>query len=188
MRIEQEAVARLKAGDTGGLEPLVRRYQLPALRVAYGVTQRQDLAEDAVHDAFLTVLERIAQFDEERPFRPWFYRIVINYALRAVRRAAREHLADDSLAGVARRADPAPGPEEQAVASELRDLLAAAMAVLTPDQRTVLVLRYYLQLDEREMAAVLGRPAGTVPGDAVHAQAGPRRPGHRAGRRAVHGD
>lgn len=153
---------RLKAGDTGGLEPLVRRYQLPALRVAYGVTQRHDLAEDAVHDAFLTVLERIEQFDEQRPFRPWFYRIVINYALKAARRAAREQLVDDSLARAGRRADPAPGPEEQAVNSELRELLKAAMAVLTPEQRTVLVLRYYLQLNEREMAVVLGRPAGTV--------------------------
>lgn len=54
------------------------------------------------------------------------------------------------------------GPEEHALAGELRDVLRAAMAVLPPAQRTVLVLRYYLQLDEREMAAVLGRPAGTV--------------------------
>lgn len=66
---DQEAVARLKAGHMAGLESLVRRYQHPARRVAFGVTQQHELAEDIVHDAFLIVYERIHQFDDTRPFR-----------------------------------------------------------------------------------------------------------------------
>jgi RNA polymerase sigma-70 factor (ECF subfamily) len=160
---EQESVARLKAGDIAGLESLVRRYQLPALRAAFGVTQQRELAEDVVHDAFLIVYERIDQFDDTRPFRPWFYRIVINLALRMTTRAAREQpMADELRTSFLQQSDPTQGPEEQALTGELRDVLRAALAVLTPAQRTVLVMRYYLQLDEREMAAVLGRPAGTV--------------------------
>lgn len=135
----------------------MRQYQTAALRVAFGVTQQRELAEDVVADAFLIVYERFEQYDEGRPFRPWFYRIVINLALRAIRIASRnvqEQISD--------QLDLRQGPEELLLLGELREMLRAAMHMLPPSQRTVLVLRYYLHMDEREMATVLGRPIGTI--------------------------
>ena len=47
------------------------------------------LAEDAVQTAFIKAAERIHQFDAKRPFAPWFFRIVVNDALKFVKRQKR---------------------------------------------------------------------------------------------------
>jgi len=65
---EQEAIARLKRGDISGLEALVRKYQVQAVRAAYLITHDRGLAEDIVQAAFLRAYERIGQFDAGRPF------------------------------------------------------------------------------------------------------------------------
>ena len=86
---EAAAIERLKRGDASGLEELVRRHQVTAVRAAYLVTHDEQLAEDLVQTAFLRAYERIAQFDSTRPFRPWFMRSLINSAVKAARRAER---------------------------------------------------------------------------------------------------
>ena len=86
---EAEAIVRLKQGDIGGLEALVQRYQLPALRAAYLITHDRSLAEDVAQAAFLRAYERIDQFDVERPFGPWFLRSVVNDEVKVARRRGR---------------------------------------------------------------------------------------------------
>ena len=60
---EQEAIARLKRGDVGGLEVLVRGHQVRAVRTVFLITRDRALAEDIVQAAFLRAYERIGQFD-----------------------------------------------------------------------------------------------------------------------------
>jgi RNA polymerase sigma factor (sigma-70 family) len=78
---DQIAISRLKQGDLNGLETLVSRYQARAVHAAYLIVHDRPLAEDVVQMAFVKVAERIHQFDEQRPFSPWFFRIVVNDAL-----------------------------------------------------------------------------------------------------------
>jgi len=75
---DDEAVRRMKSGDIGGLEILVRRYQVRAIRAAFLVTQDEPLAEDVVQDAFLHLHQRIHHFDDRRPLEPYLMRSVIN--------------------------------------------------------------------------------------------------------------
>jgi RNA polymerase sigma-70 factor, ECF subfamily len=86
---EREAIQRLKRGDISGLEALVRRYQLAAMRAAYLVTRERALAEDLVQSAFLKVYDRIDQFDAARPFGAWFYTTILRDAIKAARHRAR---------------------------------------------------------------------------------------------------
>lgn len=74
------AIAQLKRRDIGGLETLVRRYQVRAVRIAYLITDDQSEAEDIVQMAFLQMSAKIDQYDEMRPFEPWFMRIFINHS------------------------------------------------------------------------------------------------------------
>jgi RNA polymerase sigma-70 factor (ECF subfamily) len=67
-----------------GLEVLVRKYQLDAVRIANAITKDISLAEEIVQEAFLRVYQRIDQYDDARPFRSWFLRIIVNDALKAV--------------------------------------------------------------------------------------------------------
>ena len=75
---DHEAVRRMKSGDISGLEILVRRYQVRAVRAAFLVTQDEPLAEDVVQDAFIHLHQRIHHFDDRRPLEPYLMRSVIN--------------------------------------------------------------------------------------------------------------
>jgi RNA polymerase sigma-70 factor (ECF subfamily) len=164
---ERQALRLLKQGQVAGLETLVQLYQLRALRAAYLVLRDRAQAEDVVQAAFLRAYDRIAQFDLSRPFGPWFLRSVVNAAIKAAVRQSRwvaldEDDDDDASAWASRLADPAPGPEAQAERAEARAAVWRALGQLSPAQRGAIVLRYYLDLSEGEMAARLERSPGTI--------------------------
>jgi len=178
---EQRAILRLKRGDIGGLEPLVRRYQLRAVHTAALITRDRALAEDVVQTAFLRAYERIGQFDAGRPFGPWFLRSVVNDALKAVRRAHRQiplqHLAGAAQGPTDRSAPLADldgMPLDLLGRAEEHEAIRAALAQLSPEHRAVIVQRYFLGLSEREMAEVLHTPAGTIKSRLNAARAGLR--------------
>jgi RNA polymerase sigma-70 factor (ECF subfamily) len=163
---EAEAIARLKQGDIGGLEALVRKYQVQAVRTAFLITHDRALAEDVVQEAFVRAYERIEQFDTGRSFGPWFLRSVVNDAIKAASRRERWVSPEGSdgakpvLADVL--ADPNPGPAALVEAADIRRAVWEALGRLPPTQRAAIVLRYYLGLSEAEMARELACPPGTV--------------------------
>jgi RNA polymerase sigma-70 factor (ECF subfamily) len=156
---EREALARLKQGDIRGLEALVERYQQPALRAAVLVCRDVALAEDLVQSAFLRVFERIDQYDPRRPFGPWFIRVVVNDALKAVTRRRTESLDPAAWEPAAPDAE---GPEARLEAAETREAIWAVVEQLSPGQRAAVVLRYYADLDDAEVAQLLAVPPGTA--------------------------
>ena len=78
MMDETQAVQQLKQGDISGLEFLVARHQVKAVRTAYLITRDLGLAEDVAQDSFLQAFRSIRGFDSTRPFEPWFMRSVVN--------------------------------------------------------------------------------------------------------------
>jgi len=143
---EKQAIDRLLRLDPEGLAWLVERCQVKALRVAFLITRERALAEDVVQDKFARLPGTIRTFDRARPFEPWFLRGVVNAAIRAVSHRSRSiSLADGEEAE--RWLDQfmahAPGPEEQM-------------------QRAVIVMRYYLDMSEAEMAEAAAVPKGTI--------------------------
>ena len=128
---EQQAIARLKQGDLSGLEALVRGYQVLAVHAAYLIVADRSLAEDIVQSAFLKAAKKIDQYDSQRPFRPWFLRMVVNDCIKAARRQKRELSLDQpSDAILAWLTDQAPGPERLLEANELRQSVWDALLQL----------------------------------------------------------
>jgi RNA polymerase sigma-70 factor (ECF subfamily) len=160
---DRRAIARLKKGDVGGLEALVRTYQTRAMRAAYLIVRDRALAEDVVQAAFVRAYEKIARFDERRPFGPWFMKVVVNDAIKAATRRGRtvrfEEGDDDP---VIRLPDSEPGPQERVEEAEERRRMWAALEKLPPAQRAAVVQRYYLGMSEAEMAEDDSSPAGTI--------------------------
>jgi RNA polymerase sigma-70 factor (ECF subfamily) len=135
-----------------------------AVRAADLIVRDTALAEDVVQSAFVRAYERIGQFDSHRPFGPWFMRVVVNDAVKAVSRrepkvSFYEGGAEDLLI---RLADPGAGPHEIAEEAETRRRVWRAMAELPPVQRAVIVQRYFLGMSEAEMAQSGGSPPGTI--------------------------
>lgn len=164
---EKEAVARIRRRDIGGLEALVYQYQLQAVRTADIIVRDQEMAKDIVQTAFLRSYERIDQLNEGKPYGPWFFRIVVNDALKAVSR--RKHvlpidspLLEEWQASFLRNNETEPGLEEQVETEETRQAIWEALSNLDAAQRAVIVLHYYLGLSVEEMCAELSSPIGTV--------------------------
>lgn len=164
---ERKAIERLRRGDIGGLETLVRAYQVRAVRAAYLVTRDRGLAEDIVQAAFLRACERIDQFDADRPFGPWFLRIVVNDAVKAADRRKRfvpleGNAGKEGVSLADLLPDPNPGPADLIEMEEARQAVWTALGRLPPAQRGAIVWRYYLGLSEAEMAEKWSCPRGTV--------------------------
>jgi RNA polymerase sigma-70 factor (ECF subfamily) len=113
-------------------------------------------AEDAVHDAAVAAWRSWSTLRDADRFEAWFSRIVVNTCrdrLRARRRRPVLELQVD-LAGSSDTTD------TDAVAA--RDALARAFGVLDPDERIVVVLRFWRDLTVEAIAERTGVPAGTV--------------------------
>lgn len=161
------AISRLKQGDLNGLETLVNRYQARALQAAYLVVYDRAMAEDVVQTAFIKVTERIHQFDEERPFAPWFFRIVLNDAIKVATKRDRiisieNETGEDSHRFAAWLLDPTPSPGQLVEEKELRQQILDAIQSLEPEQRAVIVMRYYLDWSEADMSRKMDRPLSTI--------------------------
>lgn len=161
-RGERDAVAALQCGDINGLAPLVQQFQLPAVRVAFGITNDRAAAEDIVAEAFVVAFTRISQFDPRRPFAPWFYRIVVNDSLKFLRRQRRTRPSDCETEAAICCIDRDADPETVTLRREVQGEIAAAVQALPPPQRAAVVLHYYLEMNDTAIAATLGCPRGTV--------------------------
>jgi RNA polymerase sigma-70 factor (ECF subfamily) len=164
---DQDAISRLKQGDMNGLGTLVRRYQAEAVQAAYAIVFDRALAEDVVQTAFVKAAERIEQFDDERPFAPWFFRIVVNDALKLAKRQKRDLSLEEQLDQPTARlaqwlTDPGLQPDQLMEQKETRQNILKAIRCLPPGQRAAIVMRYYLDMSMSETSAETGRPLSTI--------------------------
>ena len=164
---DRTAVSRLKQGDLTGLESVVNRYQAQAVHAAYLIVYDRALAEDVVHTAFVKVAERIHQFDEERPFAPWFFRIVANDALKAAKKQMRtisleEQLDEPTTQFAQWLVEPSAHPEQLLEEKETRQMILHAIQSLPPEQRVIIVMRYFLDMSEADMSTKMDRPLSTI--------------------------
>ncbi|MDQ3985639.1 MAG: RNA polymerase sigma factor [Actinomycetota bacterium] len=159
---DRELVEKAKAGDVDAYAVLVERYQAVAHRVAFLIAGGSGDAEDAVQEAMVKAFYALGRFRAEAEFRPWILKIVANEAKNRRRRAKRQ--ADLALRVGEERAsgDAAPSPEVAALEEERRTGLLRAVNRLKEKDRTVVVLRYFMEMSEAETAEILGVAVGTV--------------------------
>lgn len=136
---------------------LAERQLDEAYRVARLIVGDPTEAADATHDAFVAAWRGWPGLRDRSRLDAWFGRILVNTCRNHVRRLRRRSVVDigEALA----TPDPVRSPQ---LAVDDRSELEPAFLRLTPDQREVLVLRYYLDLPVDQIAARLGIPSGTV--------------------------
>lgn len=153
-RSDRSLIAGALAGAESDLELLFRRHWPRAYRAAYLIVQDHAAAEDVTQEAFVAAIRALARFDRRRPFAPWLGAIVSNRAIDCAR--ARASRREDADAGV----DYAAPPDAQ-IGRYSAEVLAA-LAELSPEHRTVVVMRYLLEFTPGEIARALELPRGTV--------------------------
>jgi RNA polymerase sigma-70 factor (ECF subfamily) len=148
-RDEAGLIRAAKEGSADAVEALVRRYWDGAHRAAFLIVHDEAAAEDIAQEAVLSAVRHIDDFDRRRAFRPWLHRIVVNRSLDWLRRRRHEvHLGE--LPGAA-----APEPR-------LPGAAMAALALLEPEVRALIVMRHLHGYRSSELAGMLGLPAATV--------------------------
>jgi RNA polymerase sigma-70 factor (ECF subfamily) len=157
---EAQETAGAARGDHAAFGALVERYQEVAFRAAYLIVREAPAAEDVAQEAFIRAYRQMRSFRQGEPFRPWLLRIVTNLALNEVR-SRRRRRGLFARAAIFERGEADP-PHDDLAAQDESAALLRAIAELPEDDRIVLHLRYFLELPEREIAAAIGKPAGTV--------------------------
>jgi len=159
---ESRLIERARSGDPSAYDELVRAHQEAAFRAAYLITHDAADAQDAAQEAFIRAFDGLGRFDARRPFRPWLLRIVTNTALNRIKASKRRQAMAERLG-----ARDMPGPNRSAIEAQVlkrergRRVLNA-IGRLKPDDQRLLVLRYFLELSEAELAQAFDVAAGTI--------------------------
>ena len=119
-------------------------------------------AEEAVQEAFLRAWRFRASLGTGASLTPWLYRVVVNTCWSKLRREVphRDRRADAS--GLDAIASTGISPEEHSGRNELSRALVRALGELPAHLRVVVVLRYYADLNDGQIAIAIGRRPGTV--------------------------
>ena len=144
-RGDHDAFAVLLHGSIGRLEAVARL-----------VLRDQDLARDAVQEAFIRAWRDLPGLRDPDRFDAWIHRLTVNACLDAARRRRRRPVEVDFMP-----ADPIVTPDESAVVAQ-RDELERGFRRLSTEHRAVLVLHYYVGLTMPDLATALDIPLGTA--------------------------
>jgi RNA polymerase sigma-70 factor (ECF subfamily) len=154
---DDEVVRRVRAGEPGLFELLMRRHNRRLYRAARAILRDDEEAEDVVQQAYVQAWAALGQFRGDAAVSTWLTRIAIHEALSRRRRRLRRSGWEDAMVKVEEnRPAPASGnPERQAWSEELRHVLEAAIDRLPTPYRSVFVLREVEGLSTAEVAACL---------------------------------
>jgi RNA polymerase sigma-70 factor (ECF subfamily) len=153
---QRELVERAGRGDHDAFAVLLHASIGRLEAVARLVLRDEDLARDAVQDAFIRAWRDLPGLREPDRFDAWMHRLTVN-ACRDVARRRRRRPIEVELTPIA----PAFAPDDSIVVAQ-RDELERGFLQLSTDHRAVLVLHYYVGMSMPALATTLGIPLGTA--------------------------
>ncbi|MFO7295041.1 MAG: RNA polymerase sigma factor [Caldicoprobacter sp.] len=154
--MDKDVIARVKKGDKQAFEQLYNEYAEYAIRTAFAITKNSADASDAVQEAFIRVYRNIIFYDEERPFKPWFYKILVNECNRITKRKSKvipiDQYLDDHYMGL----------HMDDYKFEEYEELYAAIQGLKEINRIPIILKYLNNFSEKEIAEIFDVNINTV--------------------------
>lgn len=161
---EQECIARARAGDEDAFTPLVENYQAAIYNLCYRMLGNPQEAEDAAQEAFLRAYSQLRRYDPTRSFKTWLFSIASHYCIDLLRKRRLTWLSieDEALPPHPALHDPTLGPEESAARHEQTAAVQGLLGRLAPDDRTVIVMRYWYDLSYEEIAEATGATVSSV--------------------------
>lgn len=149
-------VQRCRGGDRQAFEGLVLRYQRPVFNVALRMLHNPQDALDVAQTTFLKAFEHLVDYDPNFRFYSWIYRIAVNESLNTL--GARKSFVDID----GEEPDEAPGPDREVEGEQTRHEIELALLRISPELRSVIVLRHFMQLSYQDMSDILDLPEKTV--------------------------
>jgi RNA polymerase sigma-70 factor (ECF subfamily) len=165
-------IVRCQAGELAAFDTLVGRYQRYVFNLIYQHLGNVDELDDVAQDIFLRIYKFIRKYRGNASIESWIYKIVLNYCRTHARRRAMftrlfvqptvQESEDKSWSIFDNLADSQYDPAQQIEARTLAQDIIAAVRVLPPIYRDILIMREVNELSYEEIAEILGISIGTV--------------------------
>jgi len=162
-----ELVAQARSGDSQAFVTLIRRHERALVHFCHRMTRSAEDAEELAQESFVRVYRHLDRLQPNAKFSTVLFGIARNLTLNFLRDAKRRGRGrTDSLtrddASSRPVTDTGHRPDEAARLSEIEGVIAAALDMLSPEHREVLVLRELNGLDYDAIAAIVKCRKGTV--------------------------
>jgi RNA polymerase sigma-70 factor (ECF subfamily) len=159
-------VIQAQQGSDEAFTRLVEEHQTHVYNLCYRMLGEPEAAEDAAQESFLRAYQNLQRYDRNRPFATWLLSIAAHYCIDRLRRRKLSvfSLDEENDDGVAFEiADPAsPNPGAESVKREERDRLHILLKDLDATDRAAIVLRYWNDYSEIEIADSLNLTVSAV--------------------------
>lgn len=150
------AITRAKAGDAEAWGELYREFAPAIFRFCRRTLPSREDAEDGTMEIFVKVREKIGQYDQNRPFAAWLYKVAANHCWDLLRRRRiRQDKETEDVEGLPLE-HPDPDQLEQLIQQRTSQDVRRALDKLGARARMALVLRYYSDMSYDEIADALG--------------------------------
>ena len=157
---EINLIKQCQQGDHEAFNMLFQLNAAKALRSAYLISGKKDLAEEIVQEAYIQCFNDIKKLRDPEKFRFWFYRIVVRYSWKVISREKNRIQCDE----LNENECPVICDDmfNRVEAEQIREAVHKALNKLSITLRTVVILYYYDGLSTKEIAKVLNCMQGTV--------------------------
>lgn len=166
---ENRLIKKAQKGDSKAFEELMEEHFKKIYNIAYRMTNNPDDASDMTQEVMIKLFRNIGSFKGNSKFSTWVYRVATNTCLDELKKSRRHSHTSlnaeiDTGEGelTVEVEDTSPTPEQATETKELRDMVAQAIVKLSPEHRTVIVLRDIRGFSYEEIAEILKCGAGTV--------------------------
>lgn len=166
---EKILIEKSQNGDVESFEKLIEKYQVVAFNIAYRMVGNREDASDMAQDAIIKVYKSLKSFRGDSNFSTWFYRIVTNTCIDAIRKMKKiktysldKEFETENGNYSFEIADNKYLPERLYEVKEKKELVQAALNKMAEKYRTVVVLRDIQGFTYEEISEMTQNPVGTV--------------------------
>jgi len=156
---EQTWALEAQRGSDEAFTKLVETYQTPVFNLCYRMLGEPELAEDAAQETFLRAYQHLHRYDQKRPFATWLLSIAAHYCIDKLRRRKFSIFSmdeEDEDGNPFEIADlDSPNPEAEAMKGQTRARVQAMLEDLDPTDRAAIIMRYWYDYSEIEIAESL---------------------------------
>jgi len=162
---DEELVDSVLEGNVRDFDVLIERWQQPLYNFVYRYMNSEEESREICQDAFVNSYRSLAKFKRQSKFSSWLFKIAINRCNTMLRKRKRWRMFFDPMSDHIQYADSVEGEMNVEFSAEREQIyrrMRKAIALLPPEQKTVLLLKEYEGMKFHEISEMLECPLSTV--------------------------